>query len=198
MRILKKGGDNVSGEDLISKAEMISAIRDYENEGPRRKKREVDFTVSPPESDDRILMRVITETKSKSGYISVDAVREMNDILEKRDYDKGILVGRRFTEAAKREMESQNIEGISERNKPHFKLEQLCSTINSCVRRLCRAKCGQIPTKNSDCKGYVDGHYTCDVRLTSDNADFHLERNWTRFLERDLAKLLAIEKASND
>ncbi len=92
-------------------------------------------------------------------------------------------------------MESGNIEAVSERISPHFTLERIYSAIDGCVRSLCRAKCDQVPTKESDCKGYVDDHYTCDVRLISDNASFHLEHGWTSFLERDLVKLLAIEKA---
>ncbi|MDH5437401.1 MAG: restriction endonuclease [Candidatus Bathyarchaeota archaeon] len=192
--LVVRGGNKVSGEEFVKKAEVISAVRDYENRRTRRKGRIVDFTVSPSESDDKILIRVITEGKSKSGYVGVDTVREMNDILEKRNYDKGILIGKRFTEAAKSEMVSENIEAISERITPHFKLERLYSAIDSCVRNLCRAKCGRVPIKESDCKGYVDSHYSCDVRLTSDNASFHLEQGWIGFLERDLAKLLAIEK----
>jgi len=183
----------VSGEELVKKAEVISAVRDYEKRRTRRKEGRVDFTVSPSESDDKILIRVITEAKSKSGYVSVDTVREMGDILEKRNYDKGILIGKRFTEAAKSEMKRENIELVSERITPHFKLERLYSTIDSCVRNLCKAKCGRVPIKESDCEGYVDGHYSCDVRLISDDASFHLEQGWIGFLERDLAKLLAIE-----
>jgi len=195
--LVVRGSDKVSGEEFVEKAEVISAVRDYENRRTRRKERRVDFTVSPSRSDDKILIRVITEAKSKSGYIGVNAVREMNDILEKRNYDKGILIGKRFTEAAKREMKNENIETVSERITPHFELERLYSAIDGCVRNLCRAKCGHVPTKESDCKGYVDGHYTCDVRLISDNANFHLEHGWTKFLQGDLAKLLAIEHDLN-
>ena len=184
----------MSEEDFIEKAEVISAVRDYETKRTRRKEKVVDFTVSPSESDEKILMRVITKTKSKSGYVGVDAVRNMNDVLENRDYDKGILVGKLFTEAAISEMESGNIEAVSERISPYFTLERIYSAIDGCIGSLCRAKCGQVPTKESDCKGYVDDHYTCDVRLISDNASFHLEHGWTRFLQRDLVKLLAIEK----
>jgi len=192
--LVVRGGDGVSEEELVKKAEVISAVRDYEKRRTRRKGRMVDFTVSPSKSDDKILIRVITEAKSKSGYVSVDTVREMNNILEKRNYDKGILIGKRFTEAAKSEMERENIEAVSERITPHFKLERLYSTIDRCVRNLCRAKCGRVPMKESDCKGYVDGHYSCDVRMISDDASFHLEHGWIGFLEMDLAKLLAMEK----
>jgi len=185
----------VSEVGLVEKAEVISAVRDYESGRTRRKERRVDYTVSPSESDDKILIRVITEPESKSGFIGVDTVREMNEVLEKRNYDKGILIGKRFTEAAKSEMEREHIEAVSERITPHFKVEQLYVAIEGCIENLCKVKCGQVPAKEADCKGYVDRSYSCDVRLISDNASFHLEQGWISFLERDLAKLLAIEKA---
>ena len=183
------------GDELVEKAEVISAVRDYENRRIRRKEKKVDFTVSPSDSDDKILIRVITEAKPKSGYVGVDTVREMSEVLKKQNYDKGILIGKRFTEGAKSEMEHENIEAVSERIAPHFKVERLYLTIEGCIENLCRAKCGHLPVKESDCKGYVDGNYSCDVRLISDNASFHLEHGWIGFLEKDLAKLLAIEKA---
>lgn len=185
------------GEELVKKARVISAVRDYENRRTRKKEKNVDFTVSPSDSNDKILIRVITEAKSKSGYIGVDTVRKMSGVLKKQKYDKGILIGKRFTEGAKSEMEHKNIEAVSERISPAFKVEQLYLAIEGCTKTLCRAKCGHVPLKESDCKGYVDGNYSCDVRLISDNANFHLERGWISFLEKDLAKLLAIEKAPN-
>ena len=187
--------DEISGEELVKKAEVISAVRDYESTRTRKKEKRVDLMVSPSGSDDKILIRVITEANSRSGYVGVDAVRELSEVLEKRNFDKGILIGKRFTQAAQREMRREGIEMVSERITPHFKLERLYLVINSCVENLCRAKCGLVPVKKSDCKGYVDGRYVCDVRLVSDNAGFHFERGWVDFLERDLARLLAIEKA---
>lgn len=184
----------MSEEKTVKKAELISAMRDYKRKRTRSKERKVDFTVSPSEEDEKILIRAITEPKSKSGYIGVDTVREMTDFLEKRNYDKGILIGKRFTNAAKREMKNADIEVVSEAISPNFKVKPLYSTIGNYVEKLCKAKCGKVPLKDSDCKGFVDGHYTCDVRLISDNADFHYEKGWVNFLERDLVKLLAVEK----
>jgi len=184
----------VSEEQTVKKAKLISAMRDYNRKRTTSKERSVDFTVSPSENDEKILIRAITEPKSKSGYISVDTVREMIDFLETKDYDKGILIGKKFTNAAKREMKNANIEVVSDNFSPNFKLERLYSTIGNYVEKLCMAKCGKIPLKDSDCKGFVDGNYSCDIRLISDNADFHHEKSWVDFLERDLVKLLAIEK----
>jgi len=183
------------GKDLVEKAEVISAVRSYEHSRIRRKDSEVDFTVSPSESDDKILIRVITEAASSSGYVGVETVREMGEFLRKRNYDKGILIAKRFTDAAKSEMERENIEAVSKIIKPHFKVEGLYLAISGCIKNLCKAKCGYAPMKESDCKGCVDGNYSCDVRLISDNANFHLDHKWTKFLEKDLARLLAIEKA---
>jgi len=185
--------DEVSGEELVKKAEVISAVRGYEKRRTRRKEGRVDFTVSPSGSDEKILIRVITEGKAKSGYVGADAVKEMSTFLKKRNYDKGILIGKLFTAVAKSEMKRENIEAVSERF-TRFNLERLYSAIDRCVGNLCKAKCGHVPIKESDCKGYVAGHYSCDVRLVSDDASFHLEHGWIGFLERDLAKLLAIEK----
>ena len=187
----------MSEGNLVKKAEVISAIRDYESSRTRRKEKNVDFTVSPSKSDDRILIRVVTEPKTKSGYVGVDTVKEMSAVLKRRNYDKGILIGKRFTQAAKREIKREGIEAVSERITPHFKVERLYLVINNYVENLRRAKCGHVPIKESDCKGYVDGHYSCDVRLISDNSSFHFERGWIDFLERDLARLLAIEKNLN-
>jgi hypothetical protein len=185
---------NMSEEKPIKKANLISAMRDYKRKRTNRKERRIDFTVSPSEDDRKILIRTITEPKSKSGHISVDTVREMIDFLEKNHYDKGILIGKRFTNAARREMKNADIEVISDAISPNFKVNQLYSTIGEYVEKLCKVKCGKVPSKDSDCKGFVDGHYSCDIRLTSDNADFHYEKGWINFLERDLVKLLTIEK----
>ena len=67
----------MSEEKTIKKAKLISAMRDYKRKRTSRKERRIDFTVSPSEENDKILIRVITEPKSKSGNIGVDAVQEM-------------------------------------------------------------------------------------------------------------------------
>ena len=188
--------DEIKGEGLVERAKLISAVREYQMEKTRRKEKRVDFTVSPPESDDRILIRVITEPEAKSGYVGVDTVKEMSQTLGKRHYDKGILISKRFTEAAKREMKHEDIEAVSE-GIPHFKLERLYLVIQDYINDLCKAKCGQIPKKESDCKGYSNGHYSCKIRLINDDANFHFEHSWTSLLERDLAKLLEIEEDLN-
>lgn len=87
---------------------------------------------------------------------------------------------------------------------------------------LCKLKCGQIPQSESECKGfdkgpvpclYCDGngrleglypcptcggvgsrnnHYSCEIRLISENADYHFEKGWGLLLQHDLFSLLKV------
>ena len=80
----------LSGEDLVRKAELISAIRDYESRRVRRKEGWVDFTVSTSGSDDKILIRVITGASSGAGYVGVDTVKEMSTVLSRQAASPGV------------------------------------------------------------------------------------------------------------
>lgn len=182
-------------EEVITKAKLISVVRNYTRKRTASKDKHVDFTVSPCGNNEKILMRAITETKTKSGYVGLDTVRKMVEFLKKKQYDKGILIGKKFTSSAKKEIMGANIELISDNFSPQFKLERLYSTINSYVEKICRKRCGKIPTNDSDCKGFDGGNYSCQVRLISDNADFHYKKTWKNFLKKDLIKLMTIEKS---
>ena len=183
---------------IESKAELVMAIQDYECEKRQRWDRGVDFTASDSKSDDKILLRLITEPKSKSGFIGIDAVRKLSEILEHEDYDRGVLIGKRFSEAAKEEMRRNDIQMISERLTPPFKPQRLYLRIQDYINDLCKVKCGKIPEKQSDCEGYSEGTYSCKVRLISDDASFHLERGWTNLLQNDLRRLLRIGRRTTD
>jgi len=175
---------------IESKAELIMAIQDYECEKRHRWDRGVDFTVSDAKSDEKILLRLIAEPKSKSGFIGIDAVRKMSEILEHENYDRGVLIGKRFSEAAKEEMRRNDIQMMSERLTPSFTPQKLYLRIQDYIDDLCEVKCGKAPEKQSDCKGYSEGAYSCNVRLISDDASFHFERGWTKLLQNDLKRLL--------
>jgi hypothetical protein len=110
----------------------------------------------------------------------------MLEAMEREDCDKGVLLGKKFTVAAKRELRENNIQRISESHTPRFKPERLYLTINNYVNDLCKAKCGKIPKKESDCKG------DCRIRIISDNASFHFEQGWIKLMKNDLKQLLAI------
>ena len=185
-------------EGLIGKAELVMAIREYDGVKRRRRKGGIDIIVSPVGSDDKVLMRVINKSRAKSGIVGLDAVREMSEFLERNDYEGGFLVGKRFTNAAMEEMIRVGIEGISEKLILPFKPPKLYFSINKIVEKLCKAKCGQVPEKESDCKGYSKGSYSCKIRLISDDASFHFERGWTNLLQNDLKRLLTVHNSINN
>ena len=147
--------------------------------------RGMDITALDAESNEKVLLRIV-ESKSKSGFVGVDAVIEMLEAMEREDYDKGVLLGKKFTVAAKRELMENDIQRISESHTPRFKPESLYLGINNYVNDLCKAKCGKIPKKESDCKG------DCRIRIISDNASFHFEQGWIKLMKNDLKQLLAI------
>jgi len=172
------------------------AIREYNNKKRRRWKGGIDIIVSPVRSDEWILMRVIN--RSKSGVVGIDAVREMSEFLERNGYDGGFLVGKTFSNAARKEMSREGIEVISEKLMPSFKPQRLYFSINKIVENFCKAKCGHVPMKESDCEGYSDGRYSCMIRLISDDAQFHFERGWANLLQNDLKQLLTIDKSTSN
>lgn len=175
---------------IEGKAALLVAVRGYEFEERRKFDGGADLVLVDDNSRDKILLRLITKPKSKSGTVSVDAVNDMTEILESEDYDKGILISNRFTKAARDEMERKSIQMLSDRYIPSFEPQTLYLGIQDYVDKLCKSKCGRIPSKKSDCKGFSKGQYSCEVRLINDNALFHFSRGWAKLLQRDFLRLL--------
>lgn len=191
-------GDELKGEELSQMAELIMAVRGYEEEEVQRWEKGVDIIASPVKSDDKILMRVVTRPGTKSGVVGTTAVREMGEELERNDYDKVFLLGKRFTKEAREVMGQEGIEMASKKIMPSFEPQRLYLTIHNYIDHLCRAKCGHVPKEESECEGYSDGQYSCEIRLVSDNAQFHFEHGWTNLLQNDLKQLLTIGKSASN
>jgi hypothetical protein len=172
-------------------AELVMMIEDYECEERQRWAEGIDLTASDVKSDDKILLRLITEPKSKSGVVCVDDVRKMFQRMKHENYNKGVLISERFSEAAKEELRKKDIKIVSEKFMP-YKPQELYLRLQDCIDGLCKAKCGQVPKRESDCWGYSEGRYPCKIRLISDDASFHFDHGWTKLLQNDLKRLLAI------
>lgn len=170
------------------------AMEDYEFVKRRKLVEGIDLTVSNGNSDNRILLRIITEPKTKSGIVDLKAVMKMSETLKHENYDQGILISKKFTVAARQEMRRKNIQMVSEKFMPLFEPQKLYLKIQEYVNDLCKTKCGKVPEKESDCNGYSRGGYTCEVRLISDDALFHLEHGWTNLLQNDVRRLLVLNE----
>lgn len=183
---------------LELKTELFMAIEDYESQGLEKRDTGLDINALDTESNDKILLRIITKPQLKSGWVGVDTVDKMVTTIEDDAYDKGVLFGKRFTKAAKRRLREEEIQIVSSKIKPDFELKKLYFVAEDLVDDLCKAKCGKIPRKESDCKGYSNGHYSCKTRLISDNASFHFERGWKNLLQKDVLRLLSMRRSVND
>ena len=170
---------------IKDEAELFMAMRNYSCEDRKKCDEGIDITAFDMASNEKVLLRIV-ESKSKSGFVGIDSVRKMLNAMEKEDYDKGVLFGKRFTDAAKQELLQNEIQRISEGFMPTFKPERLYLRINQYVNDLCKMKCGKIPEQESDCKG------NCRIRVISDNASFHFEQGWINLMKKDLKQLLAL------
>ena len=162
------------------------AVRNYSCEDREKWEEGTDITALDEESNEKILLRMVN-SKSSSGFVGIDTVRKMWEVMERENYDKGFLLGKRFTDAAKQEMAQKGIQRISERYKPTINPERLFLRINHYVNKLCKTKCGKIPQKESDCQS------NCRIRIISDNACFHFGHGWISLMKNDLKQLLSVQ-----
>lgn len=169
------------------------ATRNYRCEKRKRWAEGIDFTASDMTSDEKILLRLV-EPQGKTGFVGVDAVKKMLKVMKHENYDRGVLIGKRFTDGATQEMTRENIQRVSDEYMPPCKPERIYLTINDCVNNLCKAKCGEIPKRESDCKGHLKEN-SCRVRAISDNASFHFEHGWMSLMNNDLNQLLSLHKS---
>jgi len=121
------------------------AIEDYESKGMKKRDSGLDITALDNESDDKVLLRIITRPKSKLGYVGADTVDRMAATIENEDYNKGILICYKFTKAAEKKLVEEGIQRISENLILDFPLERLYFAARDLVDDLCEAKWGRVP-----------------------------------------------------
>lgn len=177
---------------LELKTELFMTIEDYESKDLEKRNSGLDITALDKKSNDKILLRIITKPKSKSGYVGADTVNKMVTTLNSQDYDKGVLISNKFTKAAKMKLDEEGVQRISDSFMLDIPPKRLYFAARDLVDDLCKTKCGKIPQKRSDCKGHSNGNYSCKIRLISDDASFHFEQGWRSLLQKDIMRLLSI------
>jgi len=178
---------------IEDKAEFFMAVKNYKCENKEKWRDGTDFVTSDAVSDERVLLRLFVP-QSRSGFVGTDDVKNMLKVMKRKDCDRGILIGKRFTDAATQEMNVYNIQQVSDEYMPPLKSESILLTINDAVDNLCRIKCGAVPLKESDCKKHLK-ESNCRIRSISDDALFHFEHGWINLLKNDLRQLLLLNKA---
>jgi hypothetical protein len=185
----------MSNEELVLKAEIIMATEGLESSEKRRWKSGVNFVASPSDSEDKVLLRVITDPESKSGTVGVNSVNQAIEMFEDKEFDKGIFISNRFTKSAKSQMQEKGIRIVSQEIKPRFDASDLYLAMQEYIDEMCTEKCGTVPKEKSDCKGFSDEEYSCRVRRISDNATFHFEKGWTPMLQKDFEQIITLRSS---
>lgn len=173
------------------------AIEGYVSKGMEKRDSGLDIIALDKESNDKVLLRVITESESKSG-VCLDTVEKMATTIENEDYDRGILISDKFTRAAEEKLAEEDIQKISGNLILDFPPTRLYSAARDLMDDQCKAKCGRVPQKESDCEGYLNGNYSCKVRRISDDASFHFDRGWLSLLQKDILLLLAMNHSASE
>jgi hypothetical protein len=176
------------------KAEFLIAVRNYKFEGKEKWSKGLDFKVSDKTSGANVLMRLV-ESERSSGYVSTDDVKAMVKVMKRKECPSGIMIGKKFTDAATSEMTEGNIQHVSEEYMPPVPSANMILTINECIDNLCISKCGKIPMQKSDCTGDLNNS-VCKVRTISDDVSFHFERGWLDLIKNDLRQLLVMSKVA--
>jgi hypothetical protein len=180
-----------SWQDL--QVELLKSIHGYEMIDFNDEIGSVDF-VAEVGGEGRVLLRVVVNDDFGAAPADMKTVEKTLEELEGGSYDEAILMAERFTSASKEALLKEESLGYISPGSEHYSVTELLEAIEKLTRRLCEAKCGSFPTSAEECKGYVDGRYTCRVRLVSDDADFHAEMGWLHLLMKDFDKLVKLQR----
>lgn len=178
--------------NIRDRAEFLLAIQNLKIGKAEKWAEGTDFVASDVVADDKVLVRMV-ESRDKSGFVRAEDVKRMVKVMRRKNCARGVIVGKRFTQAAVEEMRLCNIQQASDEYMPPVAPENLVLKINDCINCLCTTKCGAVPLQEDDCKGHVKGK-PCRVRSISDDALFHYERGWIDLLKNDLRQLLSLDR----
>jgi hypothetical protein len=149
-----------------------------------------DFTVFDA-SNKKVLLRCI-EPQGKA-YVGIGEVKSMIELIKREDYSRGILISNGFTAAALEGMVAGNIQQVSDVYMPPFETEKLYLTIFNRISNQCKAKCGKMGLKESNCQEKREKG-PCKIKSIANNALFHFEQGWVDLLKNDLKLALALNK----
>lgn len=149
--------------ELLQKAETLIDFRDYHIEEISQTASTIDIQASSQDSDEAILMHIITQTDHQNDGVGIDTVKETEHLLTQSEVDKVIIFGHRFTESAENQLHEKNIEFFttSKNILSILNHQELYNTIFKYVDILCCKTCGSVPKSMSDCVGYAQQITSC-------------------------------------
>jgi hypothetical protein len=205
-------------ENLLEKAELLMEIEGYEQESIKKNENTIDIKASKPDSDRTVLMHIVTsdnigvnqarETIQMLEEEEVDKLIVFANKFTKKGKEKLNEENIGFF--------SEEISVLSAI--PLRKLyptvvdyvNQLCKLKCGLIPKSasdCKGYSG-VPIECSSCggkgkrngqnrlcntcggTGFRNQHYSCKVRLISDNADYHQRKGWINLLQNDISDLI--------
>jgi hypothetical protein len=153
----------VEESSLFDKAVLLMELRGYEEENIQRSDDIINIEVSNSNDDEKVLLHIVTDSKLKSGGIGSDQVTAIKEMLEEKDVDKIIVFSKKITKSARNELNKVGIEffSIEENIISSQNPEDVYIRIQNMVNNICTIKCGKIPKKESECKGYSKHETMC-------------------------------------
>jgi len=182
---------NTDSSWMAIQVELIENIHGYDKKVSNDKINAVDYIKGKGKK--KKLVRVI---KHRKGSRSItDKVKETIETMDEEGYKEAKIITANLTNNAKKLIiEKKNLDFITRDRRTPYSINELYYANQVMADKLCKSICGKAPKTDNDCKGYLQGKYSCLVRMISDNADFHAERQWFSMLYDDFSKLLDIKR----
>lgn len=182
---------NTDSSWMAIQVELIENIHGYDKKVSNDKINAVDYIKGKGKK--KKLVRVI---KHRKGSRSItDKVKETIETMDEEGYKEAKIITANLTNNAKKLIiEKKNLDFITRDRRTPYSINELYYANQVMADKLCKSICGKAPKTDNDCKGYHQGKSSCMVRMISDNADFHAERQWFSMLYDDFSKLLDIKR----
>ena len=190
---------------MIKEIDLMKIIHGYEREGINEEIGSIDYVSRNDKVENRLLKAIPIPAPNPS-KVNKETATKIVESLKHKNYNEVVILAEDLTESAKSLLREENIDYVTPDKKHHYTFFELIEAIHKVTQELCKAKCGKMPTKKEDCKGYQpkaiqEGHasrYTCQVRRMSDNADFHAKNRWQDLVKKDFIELLEIRREMDE
>lgn len=187
---------DLNSEWQDTQVELLKQLHGYKMKGVDKEIGSVDY-IAEGEEEDKNLLRVIVGPKFNASRAFSNTIADTLKKLEKEEYNNAILMASGFTEASRKMIEEEDRLDMISPDSIHYSITDILGAIQELTMQHCKKECGGLPTTKEECKGLVDGDYSCDVRRISDDADFHARMGWLKLLMNDFSRLIDLQLETN-
>ena len=219
--------ENVMIEHLLENAELLMEIEGYEQKSLTKSENAITIKASKPDSDGTVLMYIekmntmdIDRAKAAMQLLDEEEVDTLIVFANKFTTAAKAKLNKRGIECFTEKLNISTVIPLKQLYSTVIdyanqlcilkcgaipKSESECKgySANSIVCSSCGGS-GRMEGRNQLCNiclgtGFRNQHYSCKVRLISDNADYHQGNRWINLLQNDLLALIKMKhRTTND